>query len=203
MNRSPAVPLILAGALLIATAAPFALELTSGDEKFSTTALSGMYLVRMVLALIGTLALLVATPRLRALPGTGGHLPGWSLDAALIATALTAATQFVQLFVVRWLGDIDPDLLDIPMGGVLMASMVASWVLYLLAWTIVGGLALRRRIVPVPAGVLLIIGAVLQPVFGPLAALPFGAALLMTARAARGSAIQVTAASATPIASRS
>ncbi len=184
MKRSPFVPLVLAGVLLMATAGPGAVEFTNSDP-FSVYGLSANYLTRMVLAFTGTLVLLIATPRLAALTGDRGRLPGWALDAALLAAALMAATQFVQLFVVRWLGSIDPAALDDPMGGVLMAAMVSVWVLYLLAWSTVGVLALRRRVLPVPAGVLIIVGAVLQPALGPLAAVPFGIGLLLTARAVR------------------
>jgi hypothetical protein len=57
-------------------------------------------------------------------------------------------------------------------------------VVFLVAWVLVGAVGMRRRVLSPPTGILMIIGAVAQPVIGPLAALPLGVALLLTARAA-------------------
>lgn len=185
-RRDPSAtgPLAVAGLFLALSAGP-GIMVFGNSAAFSEIAGTPAHMACYGLALVGLLSLLVAAPRLALLPsGTGRPLPAGLLAAAVVATALNAATVYLQLFVVPDLARVNPEYLDEPAGGLLMVAMVGSWIAYLLAWTGVGVAALRRRAMPVPAAIVLILGAVLQVVIGPLAALPFGVALLLLARAA-------------------
>jgi hypothetical protein len=181
MSRSPSVPLALAGGLLLASlvpAVPFFLD----PSPFREVAGTGIHLSLYGLALAAMLALLVAVPRLGSLTSTDGQrLPDGLLTGALLATALYAATQFVQVSVTPDLADTAPVALD-ETGGFTMVALIGSWLLFLVAWVLVAAVGMRRRVLPMPAGVLLVLGAVAQPLIGPLAALPLGAGLLLVAR---------------------
>jgi hypothetical protein len=183
MSRSPAVPLTIAAGLLLASLVPAVLFFTDA-RPFREVAGGGVHLSLYALTLAAMLALLVATPRLTELVSPDGRrLPAGLLSAALIATALNAATHFVQVFVTPFLADVAPVALD-EQGGLLMIGMVASWVAFLAAWATVGAAAIRRGVVSKTAGGLLVAGALILPAVGPLAGLPLGAAFLLVARSA-------------------
>jgi hypothetical protein len=185
MSRSPSVPLTLAGGLLLASlvpAVPFFLD----PSPFREVAGTAIHLSLYALTLAGMLALLVAVPRLGAVSSPDGRrLPSWALTAAMLATALYAATQFVQVTVTPDLAETAPVALD-ETGGFTMAGLLGSWVLFLVAWVLVGAVGMRRRVFSTPAGIFVIIGAIAQPVIGPVAALPLGIGLLLVARATAG-----------------
>ncbi|TFV66173.1 UNVERIFIED_ORG: hypothetical protein E4P37_07020 [Bacillus sp. AZ43] len=183
VSRSPSAPLALAGGLLLASLVP-AVSFFTDSRPFSEIAGGGVHLALYSLTLAAVLALLVAVPRLGALRAADGRrLPEPVLAAALVATALYGATQYVQVFVATFLSETAPAALDVS-GGMLMAGMVGSWVVFLVAWVVLGAVALVRRVLPRPTAILLIAGAVAQPVVGPLAALPLGMALVLAARSA-------------------
>jgi MFS family permease len=183
MSRSPSAPLAVAGGLLLASVVP-AVPFFMDSRPFSEVAGSAVHVGLYALTLAGMLALLVAVPRLAALSSRDGRrLPPGLLSAALVATALNAATQFIQLFVTPYLAAEAPALLDDDTGGLLMAGMVGSWVAFLVAWVAVGAVGLRLGVLSRTAGIALIVGALAQPVIGPLAALFVGVALIVIARA--------------------
>ncbi len=185
MSRSPFVPLALAGGLLLASlvpAVPFFLD----PSPFREVAGSGIHLSLYALTLAAMLSLLVAVPRLGGVTSPDGRrLPSWLSTAAMLATALYAATQFVQVTVTPDLAETAPAALD-ETGGFTMVGLLGSWLLFLVAWVLVGVLGMRRRVLSLPAGIFVIIGAVAQPVIGPVAALPLGIGLLLVARATVG-----------------
>jgi hypothetical protein len=192
MSRSPYVPLTIASGLLLAPLPLAALYFTD-PRPFSEVADGGVHLTLYSMTLAGMLALLVAIPRLTVLVSPEGRrLPTGLLAAALLATALNAATHFVQVFVAPFLADVAPAALD-EQGGILMVGMVASWVAFMVAWAMVGAVAIRRRVLSRTSGILLIVGAVVLPAVGPLASLPFGAGLVLAARTARRSVQPVPA----------
>jgi len=175
------LPLATAGVLLLASA-PFGAFVFGDSRPFREIAGTAPHVTHYALALLAMLALAVAVPQLRARRGsTGAQLPGPLVSAALIATVLTACTHFVQVFVTPFLADVAPVALD-EQGGALMVGLVASWLLFLAAWVSVGVVGLRRGVLGRGAGVLLVVAALLQPVIGPLAAVPLGAALLALSR---------------------
>jgi hypothetical protein len=183
MSRSPAVPLTIAAGLLLASLVPAVFFFTDA-RPFRDVAGGGVHLSLYALTLAAMLALLVATPRLAELVSPEGRrLPVGLLSVALIATALNAATHFVQVFVTPFLADVAPVALD-EQGGLLMVGMVASWIAFLAAWAAVGAVAIRRGVVSRTSGVLLVVGALILPAVGPLAGLPLGAAFLLVARSA-------------------
>lgn len=179
----PTVPLIVAGTALALSAAP-GVMVFGNSAAFSEIAGTPAHMACYALSLVGLLALLLATPRLGALTSPSGRvLPSAALSAAVVATALNAGSVYVQVFVVTQLAQDIPAYLDEQAAGMLMVGMIGSWILYLVAWVTVGIVGLRRGVLPQVAGGVLILGAVLQPVFGPLSALPFGLGLLLLARA--------------------
>ena len=183
MSRSPSAPLTLAGGLLLASVAP-AVPFFTDPRPFSQVAGSAVHMSLYALTLAGMLALLVAVPRLRSLASPEGRrLPDGVLTTALLATALYAATQFVQVFVAADLADSAPAALD-ESGDLMMYGMLGSWLVFLVAWVALGVVGMKRRVLSRSSGVLLIVGAVAQPVIGPLAALPLGLGLLLVARGA-------------------
>jgi hypothetical protein len=183
MSRPVSVPLGLAGGLLLASVAP-AVPFFLDPRPFREVAGGGIHLSLYGLTLAAMLALLVAVPRLSGLTSADGRrLPDGVLTAALLATALYAATQFMRVAITPDLADTAPAALD-ETGTFGMIGLMGSWVVFLVAWVLVGAVGMRRRVLSPVTGILMIIGAVAQPVIGPLAALPLGVALLLTARAA-------------------
>lgn len=115
-------------------------------------------------------AIVRAVPTLRA---DGRTVPGWIVPAVQIALAMQAATHFVQSFVMAWLLPLAPEVLDLTTdGGALQVVMTAIWVFFLVtnvAFAVVLWRAGHSRV----GAVLMALGAVVTPVFGP-----FGAGLL-------------------------
>lgn len=99
--------------------------------------------------------------------------PTWIIPVVQVALAMQAATHFVQGFVMSWLLPLAPEVLDLTTdGGALQIAMFAIWVFFLVtnvAFAVVLWRAGHSRI----AAVLMAVGAVVTPVFGP-----FGAGLL-------------------------
>jgi hypothetical protein len=188
MSRSPSAPLALAGGLLLASlipAVPFFLD----PSPFREVAGSGIHFGLYGLTTAAMLALLVAVPRLADVVSPDGRrLPSAVLSGALLATALYAATQFVQITVTPDLAQTAPVALD-DTGTFTMVGLIGAWLAFLVAWVLVGAVGMHRRVVAVPAGILLIVGAVAQPVIGPLAALPLGVGFLLVARATAGRSV--------------
>lgn len=185
MSASPSTPLALAGSLLLAAVVP-GVAFFVDSRPFREIAGGGVHLSVYALTLAGMLALLVAVPRLGGLASVDGRrLPAPLVTAALLTTALTAATHFVQLVVTPFLADVAPAALDEQNGGVLMISMVGAWTAFLVTWSMIGVVALRRKVLPRSSAGLLVVGALALPAFGPLAGLPLGAGLLLAARATR------------------
>jgi hypothetical protein len=182
MSHSPLVPLAAAGALLTASAVPGAFVFADPrplHEIAGTVAHRAHY----GLTLVALLALLVAIPRLAELRGKGGAgLPPTLLTLALVATALTAATRFIEVFVTPFLADVAPVALAEQSGGALMVGMVGAWLAYLVVWTTVGVLGWRRGILTPTVSVLIILSSLAMPVLAPVVQLLFGLALLVLAR---------------------
>ena len=183
MSRPVSVPLALAGGLFTASVVP-AVPFFLDPRPFREVAGSSVHLTLYGLTLAATLALLVAVPRMRRLASAEERrLPGGVLTAALLATALYAATQYVQVVITPDLAETAPAALD-ETGTIQMLGLMGAWVAFLVAWVLVGAFGMRRRVLSAPSGILQIIGADSQPVIGPLAALPLGVALLLIARSA-------------------
>lgn len=102
-----------------------------------------------------------------------GTPPTWIVPVVQVALAMQAATHFVQGFVMPWLLPLAPEVLDLTTdGGALQVVMFAIWVFFLVtnvAFAVVLWRAGFSRI----CAVLVAVGAVVTPVFGP-----FGAGLI-------------------------
>jgi hypothetical protein len=182
MSRPVSVPLALAGGLFLASVVP-AVPFFLDPRPFREVAGGVVHLSLYSLSLAALLALLVAVPGLRRLTSaTGRRLPDGVLAFALVATALNAATQFVQVVITPDLAATAPAALD-ETGTIQMVGLMGAWVMFLAAWVVLAGVGMHRRVLSTPSGILLIIGAIAQPAIGPVAALPLGLALLLIARA--------------------
>lgn len=122
---------------------------------------------------ISWLLLTLLIPVVPALVRASGRAPAWIVPVVQVALAMQAATHFVQGFVMAWLLPLAPEVLDLTTdGGALQVAMFAIWVFFLVtnvAFAVVLWRAGQSRI----GAVLMAVGAVVTPVFGP-----FGAGLL-------------------------
>jgi hypothetical protein len=182
MSHSPLAPLAAAGALLTASAVPGALVFAD-PRPLHEIAGTAAHRAHYGLTLAALLALLVAIPRLAELRGKrGAGLPPTLLALVLVATALTAATRFIEVFVTPVLADVAPEALAEQSGGALMVGMIGAWLAYLAVWTVVGVLGWRRGVLTPTVSVLIILSSLAMPVLAPVVQLLFGLALLVLAR---------------------
>ncbi|NLG23293.1 MAG: hypothetical protein GX555_17880 [Actinomycetales bacterium] len=100
-------------------------------------------------------------------------IPAWVIPVVQVALAMQAATHFVQGFVMAWLLPLAPEVLDLTTdGGALQIAMFAIWVFFLVT-NVAFAVVLWRAGHSKVAAILMAVGAVVTPVFGP-----FGAGLL-------------------------
>lgn len=184
-HRPVLTGLVVVGGVITLNAATLGMMLMFGPwETFSETAASRVHLGFQAILLACVAALNLLLPRLAGLRGsTGRVLPAWVLVLAAVATFADGGTRFVFTFVVPWLADAAPALLDEDGGGSLMAAMVSAWVLFTLALVCLGVTAYRRRVFPRPACVLLAVGGLAVPAIGPAAGVLLGPALVWAALA--------------------
>ncbi len=149
--------------------------LLSGEEEFSTVATTASFVVETWLFLLGTLLVLFGLFGLYArLSEAAGPLGLVGFLVAFLGTAFLVGTYWDQAFVVvPILADAAPELLDAgpPLGYIL------SFGIFALGWLLFGVAALRARVYPRWAALLLIVGAVLSFLPLPLSTAPFGVAV--------------------------
>lgn len=143
--------------------------------NFTESAGTSTFVVQQVLFLLGTVLVLFGlfglyTRQIEA----AGILGLVGFLVAFLGTALLAGLSWTQLFVVPFLAAEAPALLETePVGSVL------SFLTFLVGWLVFGVSALRARVYPRAAAILLIVGAVL-PLVGfilPASAFVFGIAV--------------------------
>lgn len=140
-------------------------------ELFTDTAEAPTYFVTMRLSWLLVSALVLLLPEL-VRPGPRGAPPAWVLPLAQIAFAAQAATFFAQGFFVSWLLPIAPEVLNLTGIDRASVGLGLAWVLFLVA-NLVLAISLWRAGHSRLASVLMMLGALGTPVFGP-----FGAGLL-------------------------
>lgn len=148
--------------------------LLSGEEEFSAVAATASYAVETWLFLLGHVLVLFGLFGLyvRQSEATEPLLRVGFL-VAFLGTALVVGASWADTFVVPILADAAPELLDAgpPLGYVL------SFGIFAIGWVLFGVAALRARVYPRWAALLLIVGAVLSLLPLPLSVAPFGVAV--------------------------
>lgn len=178
LNRQTGLALAVLGLLMCVGAALVGSRLMLDSRPFSEiggTTTQVAYNGLLLLLLVGLVLLLPAIGRL---PGSDGRtLPRWTLGLVGAGAILDACTRFDQAFMVPFLADHAPELLDESPASMLMAAMVAAWVVYDVGLVVLGVVAFRRRIFSRSAAVLVVAGGALIPLAGPFAVIVVGGGL--------------------------
>lgn len=167
------------GAVLAANGVLGVRWLFDGAERFSQTAVTWEFAAYQRVQLAAMVALVLLLPRFAALRGPASRrLSPAVLGVVTVATVLQACTNFAMGFVATFYAQVAPRVVDLEEGGSLAASMGAAWVLFALAVVALGVSALRSGALPRTTGVLLVLGALVTPMFGPIGGLLLGLGLL-------------------------
>jgi hypothetical protein len=173
---------ITAGLLAVATLVLFAVVV--GADTISDAATSPSFYAPTVAALSSTVLLLVGliglfirqAGELRTL-GLVGFVLG------LVGTALAADGQWTYVFVLPYLAEKAPDLVDASSGSVL-AGFVFSYLVMGVGWLLFGIATLKTRVFPRWTVVLLIVGAIVTALPLGIAVTCLGYVLIRPARSA-------------------
>lgn len=180
-SRTTGIGVAAVGALLLANGAWYApLMFSAGAEaKLSEYGGEPPFQIFYVVHLLALTALAVLLPRLSQVRGaTGRSLPRWLPTTLLIVTVLQIATVYTQAFVVPYLAGIAPQALDDETIDTFALSMMAIWVAFLLGFVTLAVAGVTRQVLPIPAAVLVGLGAASMPMLGPAGSMLIGAGLL-------------------------
>ena len=185
--RSTSIALAATGAVIATNSLAFGTQLFFDPSSFSEIGGSSTHRTYYVVLLLCVASLSLVLPRLTDVTGsTGRTLPGAVLTFVGLGVFFDGGTRFVEAFVVPYLADFAPELLnDTPASG-LMYAMVTAWILYMASLVLLGVTAYRRRVFPRAACVLIIIGGASVPLLGPLSGILIGAGLTWSGIAAAG-----------------
>ncbi|WP_166878347.1 MULTISPECIES: hypothetical protein [unclassified Salinibacterium] len=188
--------LMLANGLAIG--APWIIsEFASATEvTFLDTVSDWRYAAFNTLYLIAAIGFVAAAPTLTSWVGRDGRsLPGWLVPVMSVAAALQACTLYTQAVVSPFLLEVAPIALTTEDGGAFAISMSAIWIVWIAALTTLAVIGWQRKVMPAPAAVVMIVGALVIPIFGPIGSILVGGALAWTAWSRRVSvALQPAAA---------
>jgi hypothetical protein len=179
----------------LAIGAPWMIsEFTSATEvTFLDTVGDWRYSAFNYLYLIAVIIFIAAAPTLRSWVGADGRsLPAWIVPVMAVAAALQACTLFTQAVVSPFLLDVAPVALTTENGGAFEIIMSGIWIAWIAALTTLAVVGWRRRVVSVPAALVIIIGALVIPVFGPIGSILVGGGLAWTAWSCRPVAARQT-----------
>ena len=184
-TRLPAC-LAALGLVLAANGAFGITWLFDGAERFSQTAASWQFATFQRVQLLALVFLVLLVPTFAQLRGrTGRGLPSGVLLGLAAAAVLQAGTVFAMAFVAPFFAGIAPEVMDVENGGTFAAAMSVVWVTFVVAVAVFGITAVRRKIFPLAAGVLVVLGGLLTPMLGPVAGIALGGGLLVAASALR------------------
>jgi hypothetical protein len=184
--RPTLIALAATGVAIAANSLMFGTQLFFDPSPFSEIGASGTHRAYNVVLLLCVASLSVVLPGLRNVVGrTGRSLPVAVIVVLGVGVFLDGGTRFVEAFVVPYLADLAPQLLDETPASGLMYAMMAAWILYMSSLIALGVTAYRRHVFPRPACVLLIVGGASLPVFGPLSGMLVGTAFAWSALAAK------------------
>jgi hypothetical protein len=177
-NRQTGLTLTALGLLMFAGAALLGSRLMLDSRPFSEIGGTTTQVAYNGLLLVLLVGLVLLLPAIGRLPGRDGRtLPRWTLGLVGAGAILDACTRFDQAFMVPFLADHAPQLLDENPASMLMAAMVAAWVVYDVGLVALGVLAFRRRIFSRSAAALVVVGGALIPLAGPFAVIVVGGGL--------------------------
>lgn len=153
--------------------------LFDGASHFSETAGSWEFATFQRVYLLCLVLLAVLIPGLREIRAASGtRLSPTVLTALSGAVVLQAGTVFTMAFVAPFYAETAPATLDATNGGSFQLAMTAVWVLFGASLVALGVSAFRTKVLPRSAGLLIIVGAVITPILGPIGSLAIGAAFL-------------------------
>jgi hypothetical protein len=157
-------------------------EWTSATEvTFLDTVADWRYAAFNYLYLVAVIVFVAAAPTLTSWVGRDGRtLPGWLVPAMAATAALQACTLFAQAVISPFLLQTAPIALTTEDGGAFAIIMSGIWMVWIAALTTLAVVGWRRKVVPVPAAVLMMLGALVIPIFGPIGSILVGAALAWT-----------------------
>ena len=185
VTRLPACLAVL-GVVLAANGAFGITWLFDGAERFSQTAASWQFATFQRVQLLALVFFVLLVPTLGQLRGrTGRALPIGVLLALAAALVLQAGTVFTMAFVAPFFAGIAPEVMDLENGGSFAIAMSAVWVLFVVAVAAFGISAMRRKVFPLSAGILVVLGGLLTPMLGPVAGIALGSGFLLAAGALR------------------
>jgi hypothetical protein len=180
------VCLSLLGLLLAVNGAFGITWLFDGAERFSQTAASWQFATFQRVQLLALVFLVLLVPTFAQLRGrTGRALPVGVLLGLGAALVLQAGTVFTMAFVAPFFAGIAPEAMDLENGGTFAVAMSVVWVLFVVAVATFGISAIRRKVFPLSAGILVVLGGLLTPMFGPVAGIALGGGLVLAATAVR------------------
>lgn len=176
----------------LAIGAPWIIsEWTSATEvTFLDSVGDWRYAAFNYLYLAAVIVFVAAAPTLTSWVGRDGRkLPGWLVPVMSAAAALQACTLFAQAVISPFLLEIAPIALTTEDGGAFAIIMSGIWIVWIAALTTLAVVGWRRKVIPVPAAVLMIVGSLIIPIFGPIGSVLVGAALAWTGWARRISVV--------------
>jgi hypothetical protein len=150
----------IAGGVLFVVSSLFSLAVDF--DHFSEAVTTGPFAIHIVSLLLSTMLLLgglVALYAARSETAAVLGLVGFLM--AFVGTALLGGLSWAETFVLPSLASVDPGFLDAEPSGVLGLGQMLTVFLFALGWLLYGVAALRGRLYPRLANILLIIGAVL------------------------------------------
>ena len=185
LTRLPAC-LTLVGAVLAANGAFGITWLFDGAERFSQTAASWQFATFQRVQLMALVFLVLLVPTFAQLRGrTGRALPVGVLLGLAAALVLQAGTVFTMAFVAPFFAGIAPEVMDLENGGTFAAAMAVVWAMFVVAVAVFGIASVRRKVFPLTAGVLVVLGGLLTPMFGPIAGIALGGGFAVAGNALR------------------
>lgn len=185
----PRLPACLAvlGLVLAANGAFGITWLFDGADRFSQTAASWQFATFQRVQLLALVFLVLLVPTFAQLRGrTGRALPVGVLLGLATAVILQAGTVFTMAFVAPFFARIAPEVMDLENGGSFAVAMSVVWVFFVIAVAVFGVSAIRRKVLPLTAGILVVLGGLLTPMLGPVAGIALGSGFLLAAGALRG-----------------
>lgn len=187
----PRVALGVVGLTLVGTALLGSLIFFDSSD-YSEVAGGTVHLVHYALWTACLVALSQLFPTLGGMRGRDGRsVSPVVLRIAAVGAAVAACPTFVFTFVNPYLAEHAPVLLDNPPDGlVLMLPLLGGQAATMVGTATFAVAAALRRVVPVPAAVVLTLGALALPAIGPMSNLLVGAGLVwVAARGGSGSRV--------------
>jgi hypothetical protein len=148
------------------------------EEPFSETVRTIPFAVQQVLFLLGNMLLIGGLVSLYVRQSeTAGILGLAGFLVALVGTVLVAGASWTEVFVAPTAAVEAPVLLDEEPTGALALGFTLTFLIFALGWLLFGAAALRARIYPRIAAIILMVGAAITFLPLPFTAFVFGVAV--------------------------